>query len=178
MRTSHCPKTYQLAAVEVANSACFRPFLRKNPRIGAFRGIISPSADAPSAPAGRPRCSLRFGAVRGHAAALSPEGRRRRHPAAGGPASGVRRRVTFQGRRLWCVDAGSSSRLCGRVLVWPAGSAGACVKRRRDLREGVWGLNAGEPQPGGWGSRPCNDVPAVTYSPTPSRVQYHRRCGS
>ncbi len=23
-----------------------------------------------------------------------------------------------------------------------------------------------------------NDVPAVTYSPTPSRVQYHRRCGS
>jgi hypothetical protein len=21
-------------------------------------------------------------------------------------------------------------------------------------------------------------VPAVTYSPTPSRVQYHRRCGS
>ena len=41
-----------------------------------------------------------------------------------------------------------------------------------------WGLNAGEPQPCGWGSRPCNDVPAVTYSPTPSRVQYHRRCGS
>ena len=23
-----------------------------------------------------------------------------------------------------------------------------------------------------------NGVPAVTYSPTPSRVQYHRRCGS
>ena len=42
----------------------------------------------------------------------------------------------------------------------------------------LWGLNAGEPQPCGWGSRPCNDVPAVTYSPTPSRVQYHRRCGS
>jgi hypothetical protein len=23
-----------------------------------------------------------------------------------------------------------------------------------------------------------NGCPAVTYSPTPSRVQYHRRCGS
>ena len=52
MRTSHCPKTYQLAAAEVANSACFRPFLRKNPGIDAFGGIISPSADAPSAGAG------------------------------------------------------------------------------------------------------------------------------
>ena len=29
-----------------------------------------------------------------------------------------------------------------------------------------------------WGSSTVNGVPAVTYSPTPSRVQYHRRCGS
>ena len=49
MRTSHCPKTYQLAAAEVANSACFRPFLRKITGIDAIRGIISPTADAPSA---------------------------------------------------------------------------------------------------------------------------------
>ena len=48
MRASHCSKTYQLAAAEVANSACFRPFLRKNPGIDAIRGTISPSADAPS----------------------------------------------------------------------------------------------------------------------------------
>src|SRR6185312_881126 len=27
------------------------------------------------------------------------------------------------------------------------------------------------------GAFPCKECPAVTYSPTPSRVQYHRRCG-
>ena len=32
---------------------------------------------------------------------------------------------------------------------------------------------------GGGGLDPFFNVcPAVTYSPTPSRVQYHRRCGS
>ena len=40
------------------------------------------------------------------------------------------------------------------------------------------GVKCGRAPTCGWGSRPCNDVPAVTYSPTPSRVQYHRRCGS
>ena len=28
------------------------------------------------------------------------------------------------------------------------------------------------------GASTVNVCPAVTYSPTPSRVQYHRRCGS
>ncbi|MET3706841.1 hypothetical protein ABIB17_001461, partial [Arthrobacter sp. UYEF6] len=39
-----------------------------------------------------------------------------------------------------------------------------------------WVVNVGEPPNlvvGGFST--CNDVPAVTYSPTPSRVQYHRR---
>jgi hypothetical protein len=42
-----------------------------------------------------------------------------------------------------------------------------------------WVVNVGEPPNlvvGGLST--FNDVPAVTYSPTPSRVQYHRRCGS
>ena len=40
------------------------------------------------------------------------------------------------------------------------------------------GLNAEGP-PGAWPGGPSsNNGPAVTYSPTPSRVQYHRRCGS
>ena len=38
-------------------------------------------------------------------------------------------------------------------------------------------LNVGGPNRGGWGLD-LIVVPAVTYSPTPSRVQYHRRCGS
>ena len=39
-------------------------------------------------------------------------------------------------------------------------------------------FKCGRPQPvTGWGLD-LNGCPAVTYSPTPSRVQYHRRCGS
>ena len=89
------------------------------------------------------------------------------------PSSGSRAGMLLESRagrscgRVGCDAAGS----CGRVRVWPAGGAG-----------GSWlwcvGLNAGEPQPVVGAPRPCNDVPAVTYSPTPSRVQYHRRCGS
>jgi len=64
---------------------------------------------------------------------------------------------------------------CGRVARKDAGSErGSCV----------WGVVCvgwlkweSPDQLPGWGSRP-NGCPAVTYSPTPSRVQYHRRCGS
>ena len=69
----------------------------------------------------------------------------------------------------------------------PARPGEAGRRRRRalavaKLRLGVprfifRGLNAGGPPTVVGGPRP-NDVPAVTYSPTPSRVQYHRRCGS
>ena len=143
MRASHCSKTYQLAAAEVVNSACFRPFLRKNPGISAIRGIISPSADAPSA-----------------GAASAPALLRRRQL---GPLR-VHQEVRA-GRMVRRQQAVSGAWGCGRGSGW-------------QVHRLVWGLNAGEPQPCGWGSRPFNDVPAVTYSPTPSRVQYHRRCGS
>jgi hypothetical protein len=67
MRTSHCSKTYQLGAVEVANSACFRRFLGKIAGIDADRRQIAPRADGPpSAPfplrqAAMSRASLLFG---------------------------------------------------------------------------------------------------------------------
>jgi len=41
MRASHSSKTYQLAASEVANSACFRPFLGKFPDFKGFRHRFS-----------------------------------------------------------------------------------------------------------------------------------------
>ena len=74
----------------------------------------------------------------------------------------------------------------GLLPLWPGG-AGLCqccgvewLKRQGPdiVCQGpaVW-FKCGRPQPWWLGPRP-NGCPAVTYSPTPSRVQYHRRCGS
>ena len=46
----------------------------------------------------------------------------------------------------------------------------------RDRVVVIGGLNVGGPNLVVGAS--TNVCPAVTYSPTPSRVQYHRRCGS
>ena len=43
---------------------------------------------------------------------------------------------------------------------------------------GVGGLNGVRPRTWWCGASACNGCPAVSYSPTLSRVQYHRRCGS
>ena len=60
--------------------------------------------------------------------------------------------------------------------AWMGGRpGGGCERCRASL---CGGLNVGGPNRGGWGLDPFNVCPAVTYSPTPSRVQYHRRCGS
>ncbi len=174
MRTSHCPKTYQLAAAEVANSACFRPFLDKNPGNGAFRTNISPSADAPSAAAASAPTLPQILRHPGQRCRALPGGPRPRHPA-------------ISGRRTCRLPA-------------PGDPGGLQVRRwfghsrtlRHDLREGwpaghrwcgrvgvsVVGVKCGRTPNVVGGPRPFNDVPAVTYSPTPSRVQYHRRCGS
>ena len=89
----------------------------------------------------------------------------------------------------------------GAWPAWPGGAGGGrgLAVIPRDLREGSsegpgkWEWVAlGVHVPGvGWlwwlkwespnrvvGALDLNGVPAVTYSPTPSRVQYHRRCGS
>ncbi len=43
---------------------------------------------------------------------------------------------------------------------------------------GVDGFNGVRPRTWWCGASACNGCPAVSYSPTLSRVQYHRRCGS
>ena len=169
MRTSHCSKTYQLAAAEVTNSACFQRFSGKITGIPRFRGHISPTADGPSASAG-PRSTC-----------ISP--------AAGRTRVGVRRRCA---RR---VVRSTIALRPGHLLPGPVGLSGSsCMASSGGTRagrsfDGMWargmaaayccGLNAGEP-PTWWleALDRVNLCPAVTYSPTPSRVQYHRRCGS
>lgn len=74
---------------------------------------------------------------------------------------------TYDGGRL---AIGLEAWVQGRLFPCRPGGAGAVVL--------VWGLNAGGPPTWWLGVLDLNDVPAVTYSPTPSRVQYHRRCGS
>ncbi len=75
---------------------------------------------------------------------------------------------------------GWACRTCGSVPRGGAGRAGASWLGVPDVREGRfgWGFKCGRTPTWWWGSSTVNDVPAVTYSPTPSRVQYHRRCGS
>jgi hypothetical protein len=65
----------------------------------------------------------------------------------------------------------------------PAGGEGGWCFPVQNVREGpaaggfVLGVKWLEPRRP-VGARALNGCPAVTYSPTPSRVQYHRRCGS
>ena len=76
--------------------------------------------------------------------------------------------------------------VCGAERCSDGGGLGGCRPGVRVWCGGVWKftvtgvvVKVGEPPNlvvGGLST--CNDVPAVTYSPTPSRVQYHRRCGS
>ena len=133
----------------------------------------------------------RAGRCYGEVPHRSTSGHRPGEPDAGTPSFSPGQ-APGPGRRTSRTGSAARSRSCRRRRLpapWPvAGGRGrhpreaAAFKRLRPRhgRRGlgpVWLLNAGEPQPCGWGSRP-NECPAVTYSPTPSRVQYHRRCGS
>jgi hypothetical protein len=52
------------------------------------------------------------------------------------------------------------------------------LARLRDAGSGGCGLSGGRPRTWWCGAFPLECCPAVSYSPTLSRVQYHRRCGS
>jgi hypothetical protein len=149
MRTSHCSKTYQLGPSWSANSACFRDFLRLITRFLGFFGLLW--RQWPALP--QLRLPLPDDAPS--------------HPAAPPATPHQALRLTAEPFRSRAVR-----RRCCRGR-----GAGGSPRGRGPLAGSVFVLNAGGPNQCWLGPRP-NGCPAVTYSPTPSRVQYHRRCGS
>jgi hypothetical protein len=186
MRASHCSKTYQLGRVRAANSACFRDFWSKITRFpGIFPGI-APTADALSLVAG-------FRRTLSHLMRVVSGGRSLTCCGFPGDAlslvAGFRRTLSHLlrvsgGRSLTCCAGQGSTAVGG----WGARAAGFCRMCGRVPRKGCgWGLSGfgvvvfkweGPPTRVCWGALDLNGCPAVTYSPTPSREQYHRRCGS
>ena len=77
-----------------------------------------------------------------------------------------------------CVLAGRDPGSAGHVAgAWRAADPPG-PGRRRHGSSPERPVKCGRTPTWWWGSSTVNGVPAVTYSPTPSRVQYHRRCGS
>ena len=73
-------------------------------------------------------------------------------------------------------------RMCMSQVWGPtpaAGSSGPVTVPRGSPRRQKRSVKQVRPRTNGAGPDPLNKYcPAVTYSPTSSRMQYHRRCGS
>ena len=157
---------------------------KRKPAPAGPAGACTPETAGPEGPS-HPRAAGAAGACTPEAAGAEGASRARA-PGPAGPSGATRfqpqqlRERAGQGRpgATRCCRTGPPDRAAGAGGARKG--AGAEGASHPGAAGRVWWLKCGRaPTMAGWGSRPFSKgCPAVTYSPTPSRVQYHRRCGS